>query len=158
MINKVLLKNMDKDALKFFHNYIRTSIEIGGINLPRAISTKSGIKLGKLYKERGLTDGLEKSLTQIYTVLGAKPTIYKIDDDTLEIEVKHSRKLCPIGGAYNPSNAEIFQQNICLPYTIGFLSEITDNNFKFNIDIEQCILTSNKKTCKYCLKKKAKNV
>ncbi|GAH52713.1 unnamed protein product, partial [marine sediment metagenome] len=30
-------------------------IDIGGNNLPKAISTKSGSKLGKLYKERGLS-------------------------------------------------------------------------------------------------------
>lgn len=149
---------MDRDALKFFQNYIKTMVEIGGENLPRSISTKSGTKLGKIYKERGLTDGLEVSIKQIYTVLGATPTITKIDEKTYDITIKHQQKWCPIGGAYNPSNAELFQQNICLPYTIGFLNEVSNGNFKFHIDIEQCILTNNKRICKYCLKSTPKTV
>ncbi|GAI90164.1 unnamed protein product [marine sediment metagenome] len=47
---------MEKDALKFFHAYVNEMIEIGGENLPRAVSTKLGAKLAALYKEKSITD------------------------------------------------------------------------------------------------------
>ena len=50
-------------------------IDIGGNNLPKAISTKSGSKLGKLYKERGLALDLGLALKQLYSALKAKPSV-----------------------------------------------------------------------------------
>jgi hypothetical protein len=146
---------MVKDALKFFQAFIKEMIEIGGVNLPRAISTKLGAKLAQLYKERGLTDGFEIPLRQMYTVLKANPTISKIDENTYRVNVRHSRKFCEIGGMYNPGNAPIFQRNICIPYTLGFLTEFS-SEFKYEVDVEECIIASNKRICQYCLKMKKK--
>ncbi|MHA1146671.1 MAG: hypothetical protein ACTSR8_00315 [Promethearchaeota archaeon] len=148
----MVLKNMNKDALKFFQSYIKTIIEIGGQNLPRSISTKLGTKLGKIYKKKGLTGGLERSLERIYAVLGVKADIERVDKEAFIITIKHKHNWCPIGGAYNPSNAGLFQYNICLPYTVGFLTEISDNKSNFHIDIEHCILSNSKNECRYCLK------
>lgn len=140
-----------KDALKFFQAYIKEMIDIGGNNLPKAISTKSGSKLGKLYKERGLALDLGTALKQIYSALKAKPLIKKLNDNTYEVIIKYSKKFCPIGGAHNPSRAPIFQENICIPYTRGFLNEVFPQ-FTFKSEILSCILLNNQRTCHYILK------
>ena len=48
------MKLLVKSSLKFFHAYIREMVKVGGPNFPKTISTKLGIKLGKLYKKRGI--------------------------------------------------------------------------------------------------------
>ena len=87
-------------------------IDIGGNNLPKAISTKSGAKLGKMYKIRGFNMDIESALKQIYTALNGKPVIKQIDQNRYEISVKFPRKFCPIGGSYNPTRASTFQESI----------------------------------------------
>lgn len=133
-------------------------IDIGGNNLPKAISTKSGSKLGKLYKKRGLALDISVALKQIYSVLRAKPLINKLNDDTYEVIVRYSKKFCPIGGAHNHSRASIFQENICIPYTRGFLNELFPQ-FTFESEILNCIPLNNQRTCHYILKiKNKKNI
>jgi len=150
-----------KDSLKFFQAYIREMIDIGGENLPKTIATKLGIKLAKIYKKRGLADNLESAIKQIYLALNAKPKINKVDDSTLEIFVKHPKKIgpnfCVIGGKYDPSRAEIFQNSICIPYTMGFLNGISPN-LQFKPTIKQCIIADNVRTCHYILKIKKENL
>jgi hypothetical protein len=145
---------MVKEALKFFQNWIKTCIEVGGENLPRAISTNLGAKLAKLYKNRGITD-ITPSLRQMYLVLRASPTIDKVDENTYRAIIKYPRKFCPIGGKYSLVNAPIFQNNICLPQLMGFLNSL-NSDFIYEIVIEECIVASNKRTCQYCLKLKKK--
>ncbi|MFX1411600.1 MAG: hypothetical protein ACFFA6_14705, partial [Promethearchaeota archaeon] len=131
-----------RDALKFFQAYIKEMIDVGGPNLPKAISSKSGAKLGKLYKERGWAINMESALKQAYIALKAKPKITKINDNSYDIVLKYSRKFCPIGGSYNPSNVSLFQDNICIPFTKGFLNEMFPK-MNFNSEIKSCILSSN---------------
>ncbi len=126
-------------------------IDIGGSNLPKAISSKSGAKLGKLYKNKGLPLKIEDSLSQIYTVLNAKPIIKKLNDNTYDVTIKYPKKFCPIGGSNNSSRAALFQENICMPYTRGFLNELFPH-YKFEADILNCIPLNNHKTCHYILK------
>ena len=149
-----------KDNLKFFQAYIREMIEIGGENLPKAISTKLGIKLAKIYKNQGLADNIESAIKQIYLDLNAKLKIKKIDNSTLEIIVTHPRiirkNFCLIGGKYDPSRAQLFQKNICIPYTIGFLSEVAPD-LQFEPTIKQCIIEHDVRTCRYNIKIKKKN-
>jgi len=133
-------------------------IDIGGNNLPKAISTKSGSKLGKLYKKRGLTLDIGIALKQIYSVLKAKPSVRKLNNDTYDVTVKYSKKFCPIGGGHNPARAAIFQKNICIPYTRGFLNELFPQ-FTFESEILDCIPLNNHRTCHYILKiKNKKNI
>lgn len=150
-----------KDSLKFFQAYIREMIDIGGKNLPKTISTKLGAKLGKIYKNRGLADNLESAIKQLYVALNAKPKINILDDSTLEIFVKHPKKIgpnfCVIGGNYDPSRADLFQNSICIPYTMGFLNEISPD-LHFKPTIKQCILADNVRTCHYILKIKRKTI
>ncbi len=132
-------------------------IEIGGHNLPKTISAHLGSKLAKLYKSRGIT-GIENGLKKSYEILSASPTINKIDDNTLELCMKYPEDFCPIGGGYDPDKAEAVQQSICYPYTIGFLNEI-DPCYKYSATIQDCILKSKNKTCRYLLNmEKVENV
>ena len=131
-------------------------IDIGGSNLPKAISSKSGAKLGKLYKKRGLTSDIGIALKQIYSALKAKPTIKKLNENTFEVIIKYSKKFCPIGGGPNP-RAQIFQENVCIPYTRGFLNELFPD-LTFESEILNCIPLTNQKTCHYILKVEKKKV
>jgi len=140
-----------EDVLKFFQAYVKEMIDIGGSNLPKAISVKSGSKLGKLYKEKGASLDLEVVLKQFYAALKGKPTVKKLDDNNYDVSVKYSKKFCPIGGSYNPSRGTVFQENICIPYTKGFLSEIFPQ-LTTEADFLNCIPLNNKKTCHYILK------
>ena len=140
---------MTKDALKFFQSYIIEMIDVGGSNLPKTISSSLGAKLGKLYKERGIT-GIENSLKQSYKVLNASPNIQKINDNTYKVTLRYKRRFCPIGGKHYPEKADLMQESLCKPYTSGFLNEI-DPNFKYTGKILECNLKSNKGICTYIL-------
>ncbi len=142
------------DALKFFQNFIYQMIDIGGENLPKSISTSLGAKLGKMLRERGLTE-MESSLKKIYAVLNAKTRINAIDDNTLDIMLKYSNKFCPIGGKFNPDKAELIQNTICIPYTAAILNSLNPE-FIYESEILECILNSNNRHCRYKLVKKPK--
>lgn len=149
---------MSKDALKFFQAYINEMISVGGENLPKVISTKSGEKLAKLYKDRGMKIDVESALKQIHVALGARTKIKKIDENTYDIQLKYHHKFCPIGGSFKPSRAPLIQNYVCKPYTFGFLCAIFPQ-FKFEADIENCIVFSNQNMCHYILKlEKRKNL
>ena len=145
----------NRDALKFFQAYIKEMIDVGGVNLPKSISVSLGAKLGKLLRERGST-GLEDSLKKIYNVLNAKTQIKAIDDKTLEITLKYSKKFCPIGGKYNPDRAELIQNTICNPYTAAILNS-SHPDFNYDSEILECILSSNNRHCRYRLIKEPKS-
>jgi len=126
-------------------------IDVGGSNLPKAISSKSGAKLGKFYKSRGVPLKIEDVLNQMYSALNAKPKIRKINENTFDVIVKYPKKFCPIGGANSSTRATLFQENICRPYTRGFLNELFPE-YKFESDILNCIPLNNHRTCHYILK------
>ena len=142
---------MSKDSLKFFQSYIRELADIGGQNLPRAVSTKLGIKLGKLYKGKDAAANFESNLRRIYKALDAKPKITKINNSTLEILVKHQKRFCPIGGNHNPERADFITKNICIPYTLGFLHEL-EPDLNFQAKIKNCIVSNHTRYCHYILK------
>jgi hypothetical protein len=145
----------NRDALKFFQAYIKEMIDLGGINLPKSISASLGAKLGKLLQKKGVTS-LDNSLKRIYNVLNAKTTIKTIDDNTLEISLKYSKRFCPIGGKHNPDKSDLIQNTICIPYTSAILHS-THPEFKYSAEISECILNSNNRHCRYILVKEPKN-
>jgi hypothetical protein len=130
---------------------VKEMIDVGGSNLPKAISSKTGAKLGKVYKKKGLPMNIANALSQIYRVLNAKPKVIKINDKTYEVIIKYRKKFCPIGGSDKSSNAALFQENICIPYTRGFLNELFPD-YTFESDILNCIPQNNDRTCHYILK------
>ncbi|HEY0087253.1 MAG TPA: hypothetical protein VGB37_00325 [Candidatus Lokiarchaeia archaeon] len=141
---------MTKDALKFFHAYINEMIDIGGQNLPKAISSKLGTKLGRIYKERGVID-LESGLIKSFKVLKGNPKILKKNDNEFDINIKYrNRGFCPIGGRYNPERGELVQKCLCVPFYLGFVSELYPK-FKYTIRVQECILNKNTNYCKFVL-------
>ncbi len=140
---------MSKDALKFFQAYVNEMIDVGGENLPKSISMKLGAKLSKIYKERGIIS-LESGLEKSFRVLKGKPRIIKKDEKTLDMDIKYRHKFCPIGGKYKSERAELFQNSICIPFYLGFIS-IFCPEFNYTIIINECILGSNKNYCKFSL-------
>ena len=127
--------------------------DIGGTNLTKSVSTKLGSKLGKLYKNRHPSASLETNLKQIYRVLDAKPKIKNVNGNpnALEIIIKHKNNFCPIGGdCRSKEEATFINQNICIPYTLGFLNEL-DPKLKFKAEIKNCIALNNTKYCHYIL-------
>ncbi|MFW9828751.1 MAG: hypothetical protein ACFFEY_14255 [Candidatus Thorarchaeota archaeon] len=145
----------NRDALKFFHNFVREMIDVGGQNLPKSISVSLGAKLGKLLKKRGLSN-LEESLKKIYTVLNAKTKVHHVNEDTLDISLRYRSNFCPLGGKYNPERAKLIQEILCVPYTIAILNSL-NSDYKYNIDVNECILNSHNKVCRYSLYKKLKD-
>ncbi len=147
---------MVKDVLKFFHAYINEMIDLGGKDLPRAVSTALGAKLANIYKRKGITD-LEAALYQIYKALAAKVSIKKTNEHTYDIILKHSKGFCPIGGKKNPNLAKTIQESICIPYTKSFLATLLPN-YILESEIKECILEENRnRHCRYVLKAKPKN-
>ena len=143
--------NKDNDALKFFHAYIDEMIDIGGPNLPKAVSTKLGSKLGKIYKNREINqvnNGIRKS----FNVLGAKVKISEIDDDTYKVLAKYKHSFCPIGGKYKANKAEVTQKSLCIPYYLGFLNEL-DSERKHELESLNCIMKGNTKYCEFLIKR-----
>ncbi len=140
---------MALDAMKFLQAYIKEMIKVGGENLPKTISSTLGAKLGKLYKSKGISD-IVNGLNECYRVLQGKPKITKINDREYEIDVTFRKKFCPVGGSYNPNLAELMQNSICIPYTVGLLN-ILDPQFKYRADLHECILKSKKNSCRYTL-------
>ncbi|MFX0073420.1 MAG: hypothetical protein ACFFAO_20270 [Candidatus Hermodarchaeota archaeon] len=146
---------MTTDALKFFQAYIKEMISLGGENLPKSISAGLGANLAKLYKKKGINN-LENGLKQSYSVLGADMNIEHLNDTEFEITIDHKDFFCPIGGEYNPDDAELIQKSICIPFTTGFLNAI-DPDSRFDGHIEQCILTNKVSCCKYHLIREKKD-
>lgn len=144
----------NKEALKFFQAYIKEMIDIGGINLPKSISSSLGAKLGKILKTRSQMS-LENSLKKIYNVLNAKTKINTIDDNTLEISLRYKKAFCPIGGKYNLDRVDLIQKTICIPYTTAILNT-SHPEFKYNIEILDCILHTGNNICRYRLNKEPK--
>ncbi len=144
----------NKEALKFFQAYIKEMIDLGGINLPKSISSSLGAKLGKILKTRK-PFSLENSLKKIYNVFNARTKIRTIDDNNLEITLRYKKEFCPIGGKYSPDKVDLIQRSICIPYTTAILNT-TYPEFKYNAEILDCILNTGHNICRYKMNKELK--
>ncbi|MEJ2251775.1 MAG: hypothetical protein P8Y70_05720 [Candidatus Lokiarchaeota archaeon] len=144
-----------KDALKFFQAYIEEMIETGGENLPKTISARLGAKLARIYKKKGINKA-EDGLKQSYKVIKARPKFDIINKNTIEVTIGHRKRFCPIGGNFKPEKAEIIQESICKPYTLGFLNELNPD-FKFKAFVKKCIVRDKGKVCRYTLQKEKTN-
>ncbi len=138
------------DALKFFHSFLQSLIDLGGTHLPASVATHLGAKIGKIYQKNGIL-GIENGLEHIYKALNGKIQINKLDDYTYEFIIEYPNNFCPIGGECNPDRAQIIQKSICTPYTTGFL-KIMDPTTNYLGDIKECILQTNENKCRYTLK------
>ncbi|TFG25038.1 MAG: hypothetical protein EU532_12000, partial [Promethearchaeota archaeon] len=78
---------MKKDALKFFQAYIEEMVDIGGHNLPKAVSTKLGTKLGRIYKKKEIRT-FKSAVKNSYKALGAKAKIIEVSKNKFKIYAK----------------------------------------------------------------------
>ena len=140
---------MSKDALKFYHSFIFEMIDVMGENMPKVVASRLGAKLAKYYKKLGVSS-IEEGLIKSYNALGGSTEIENVNSKTLEVKIKYIRKFCPIGGKPNPEKAEVIQKSICIPFSLGFITEI-DHSFKYEGEVKECILNTNKRTCNYIL-------
>ena len=141
---------MSKEALKFFYAYIREMIDTGGEKFPKTISTRLGVKLAEVYRNKGI-DSLESAIAMLYRAFNAKCTMKKIDDSTYEITIKHRQKSCPIGGKVDPKLAKMIQESICYPYTKSFFQSLFPS-YNFDGEVKRCILMEGNRYCSYILK------
>ena len=140
---------MTKAAVKFLQTYVKEMIDVGGENLPKAISVQLGANLGKMYQKKDILS-FEKGLKKMYKVLKGKPRILKIDDNTFDITIKYKGNFCPIGGSWNSKIAKLFQDSVCIPYTQGFLTSYNASK-TYKTEIKKCILFNGNSFCKWML-------
>ncbi|MHA1294720.1 MAG: hypothetical protein ACTSQJ_18945 [Promethearchaeota archaeon] len=151
----IITAETTEDALKFFQAYITEMMELGGVNLPKTVSTRLGAKLATYYKKLGISD-VNNALKKSYEVLKGKTNIKRLNDNTIEVKTTYKRNFCPIGGGYKSDKAEIVQKSICSPFTIGFLNSL-DPHYKYEGEVIECILSSNGCLCHYLLHIQEKN-
>ncbi len=136
------------DALKFWQAFVREMIDTFGANTVKAIAIKLGSKLGQIYKKKGIKT-VDDTLKTSYGVMKAASVI-EYNQDNITVEIEYTKNFCPIGGRNDPKKAELFQKNVCLPFTIGLLNEI-DPKCKYEGQINECIMSSNRNCCRYSL-------
>ncbi|TFG24406.1 MAG: hypothetical protein EU529_04360 [Promethearchaeota archaeon] len=120
-------------------------VDIGGPNLPKSVSSKLGTKLGKIYKKRKIKK-IEPAIKKSLNALGELVNLIEENENKFEIQVKHKNKFCPIGGKYNPTKAEFFQESICIPFYIAFLNRLDPRSY-YNIRVKSCVVSSNTNYC-----------
>lgn len=137
---------VETDYLKFFQSFIASMVEIGGINLPRSVSSKLGRNLGEIYKQRGVTDP-ETALTSMFKAMGGEKVIFERHATGFSITTRYPTDFCPIGGALKPKRHEMFIESICYPYARGFLSAF-EPQARIDIQCKDCVLRSGDNCCK----------
>lgn len=120
-------------------------VEMGGINLPRTISTMLGRNLGKIYKERGVTDQ-KVALTSMFKAMGGKKVSFEDIENGYIITTEFPTDFCSIGGGLKPKRYNMFVESICFPYAKGFLSQFNPNA-TISVDCEACVLRDPDNKC-----------
>ncbi|MHA1369336.1 MAG: hypothetical protein ACTSWN_15260 [Promethearchaeota archaeon] len=136
---------VETDINKFFQAFISQMIAIGGVNLPKSISSRLGWNLGDLYRKKGKDDVI-KALKSMFVGMGGEPTLVDSDDERFTMDVEYPTTFCPIGGA-NPKRYNLFSESICKPYTSGFVSAYYPD-MRIKVEIERCILKDDKNKCR----------
>ncbi len=138
-----------EDALKFWQAFVREMIDTFGSNTVKAIAIKLGSKLGQIYKKKGIQT-IEDALKTSYGVMKGASNIKVRGEDTIDVDLIYAKNFCPIGGRNDPKKAELMSKNVCMPFTIGLLNEI-DPKCKYEGQINECIMSSNRNCCRYSL-------
>jgi hypothetical protein len=93
-------------------------VKIGGINLPKTISTAMGHQLAKKYLDNGITDWKE-ALTSMIRGMGGELEIE--ENEQLIAKIQYPQEFCPIGGSPTDNQSEVTAEAICKPYVSGFI-------------------------------------
>jgi hypothetical protein len=156
---------VERDYLKFFQSFIASMVQIGGINLPKTVSTMLGHHLGEVYKQRGVTDP-KVALESMFKAMGGQNVEFhpiggeneelqpepeeaeapQATDLGFTITTEYPEEFCPIGGEYKPKRHAMFFEGICQPYATAFLSAFRPGT-KITLTCEKCVLRDGDKKC-----------
>ncbi|HMF30277.1 MAG TPA: hypothetical protein VKK79_02595 [Candidatus Lokiarchaeia archaeon] len=108
------------DIIKFFQSYIRQMVKIGGINLPKTISSAMGHDLAIRYLDHGVADWKE-GLTGMISGMGGSIEINE-EEGHWTAKILYPTEFCPIGGQPGEQRSEVTAEAICKPYVSGFIN------------------------------------
>ena len=137
---------METDYLKFFQSFIASMVEIGGINLPRSVSSKLGRNLGEIYKKRGVND-VKTAIKSMFKAMGGEDVEFEESETGFTVITRYPSDFCPIGGSLKPKRHDMFVESICYPYARGFLSTFLPNT-KIDLACKQCVLATGDNECR----------
>jgi len=155
---------MEADYLKFFQSFIASMVQIGGINLPKSVSTMLGRNLGEVYKKRGVTDPKEALESMFKAMGGVNVTFQPLDEETGEVQsvegeevngsmetgfsvtTEYPTEFCSIGGGLKPKRYNLFFEGICQPYASAFLASFRPGS-KITLTNEKCVLKDGDNKC-----------
>jgi hypothetical protein len=151
---------VEADYLKFFQSFIASMVQIGGINLPKSVSTMLGRNLGEVYKKRAVTDPKEALESMFKAMGGVNVTFQPLDDENVEaddaevqameigfkVTTEYPTAFCSIGGSFKPKRFNMFFEGICQPYAAAFLSSFRPRN-KITLTCEKCVLKDGDNKC-----------
>ncbi|GAB4331523.1 MAG: hypothetical protein Kow0069_39110 [Promethearchaeota archaeon] len=147
---------MTVDIVKFFQAFVRQMVSVGGVNLPRTISTSLGAKLGQTYREKGVTDW-KQALTSMIQGMGGSVEFVEEGEGAggaRVVNAKYFSDFCPIGGAPSRNKtserASLVVESICRPYVTGFLKGYFGDE-KLAISFPRCIVKDGGNSCQLCL-------
>ncbi len=121
-------------------------VEIGGINLPRIVSTKLGRNLGEIYKCRNIQDE-STALKEMFRAMGGTTTDVTSIPRGIEVTTRFPEDFCSIGGGLKPKRHSLIFEGICSPYASGFLSTFRPGK-SIKVTCLQCITKDPGSTCK----------
>lgn len=137
---------MTLDILKFFQGFIRQMASIGGINLPKTISTSMGAKLAKIYQSNDITDWRE-ALRSMIKGMGGTVEIDENPAGEIVVRSTYGVGFCPIGGARSmTTNYQLISESICVPYLMGFLRTLLPGR-KLSAEFTRCIVKDGGDAC-----------
>ena len=144
---------VENDYLKFFQSFIASMVQIGGINLPKSVSTMLGRNLGQVYTNRGETDP-KVALESMFKAMGADNVQFQpnegTEDESMDfgftVTTEYPSEFCPIGGELKPKRHGMFFEGICQPYASAFLSTFRPGA-KVNLTCDRCVLRDGDNKC-----------
>ncbi|MHA1730658.1 MAG: hypothetical protein ACTSU5_01875 [Promethearchaeota archaeon] len=139
---------MTIDIIKFFQAFVRQLADIGGINLPKTVSTSLGGRLAETYERKHVTEWKD-AITGMIQGMGGTIEIEGADAETSEkvvVKVSYFHDFCPIGGHPMSSKADLVQGGVCIPYLMGFLRPFFPGT-KMQIRFTKCIVRDGGNQC-----------
>ena len=156
---------VEADYLKFFQSFVASMVQIGGINLPKSVSTMLGRNLGEVYKKRGVTDP-KIALESMFKAMGGEtvdfqpvyednPEVQATDEENADVQpveigfkvtTAYPTEFCSIGGSLKPKRFSMFFEGICNPYASAFLSSFLPGS-KISLSCDKCVLKDGDNKC-----------
>lgn len=121
-------------------------VKVGGINLPKTISSAMGHDLAVKYIESGVTSWQE-GLTRVFASIGGTLTISE-ENGKFTAKTTYPCAFCPLGGDPDPSKNrfDVTAEAICRPYVLGFVDTF-GSKIEGHIEVQECILRDGGSCC-----------